>query len=88
MSYSSHIFADRIVNIVATGPMVRLELGVMKPPAAEGQPPQLEVTQTVVMPLEGFLPSMGLMEDLVRKLVGAGVLTVNPPSPTNPVEPV
>jgi hypothetical protein len=79
MSYSSHIFADRIVNIVVTGPIVRLELGVIKTPAAEGQNPQLEVTQTVVMPLEGFMPSLGMMEEVVKKLMEAGVLKVNPP---------
>jgi hypothetical protein len=78
MSISSCIFADHIVNIAVTGPLVRIELGTLQRPAAEGQKPQLVPTQTLVMPLEGFVNSFGMLESVVKKLVDSGVIAKQP----------
>jgi hypothetical protein len=80
-------FADRIVNIAVTGPLVRLELGVMQPPMAEGQKPQLVPTEALVMPLEGLVASMGMLEALIKKLVADGVLRVQAPASATAPDP-
>lgn len=43
MHDSSHIFADRLVNIAVTGPLVRIELSTIQLPTAEGQKPRLQL---------------------------------------------
>lgn len=87
MTQPSHTFADRLINISVTGNLIRLELGTLQPPAAEGQKPQLVATQTLVMPLEGFLPSFGMMEEVLKKLITAGVLKLQPPDGKPPSAP-
>jgi len=39
----------------------------------------LELSSTIVMPLEGMLASMSMLEDLLRKLAKDGVIKVTPP---------
>ena len=78
MSNAPHIFADRLLNLAMTGPLLRIELGTMQAPAAEGQKPQLVPSQTLVMPLDGFLASFGMMEAMVKKLVADGVVKAQP----------
>lgn len=78
MANSSHLFADRLINIAVTGPLLRLELGTMHAPAKEGEKPQLLPSQTLVMPLDGFLASFGMMEAMVKKLVADGVVKTQP----------
>jgi hypothetical protein len=68
------LYADRIVNIAVTGPLVRIELGAMKLPSGEGQKPEILSVETLVIPLDGFLQSFGLMETVVKKLVADGVI--------------
>lgn len=77
MSNSDHLFADRLVNIAVTGPLVRIELGAMQLPIAEGQKPQLLPTQTLVMPLDGFVQSFAMMESVIKRLVADGILKQN-----------
>lgn len=74
MPDSSHLFADRLVNIAVTGSLVRIELGAMQLPTAEGQKPQLLPTQTLVMPLDGFVASFSMMESVIKRLVKDGVI--------------
>lgn len=74
MSNSPHLFSDRIVNLSITGPLVRIELGAMQLPTAEGQKPQLLPTQTLVMPLDGFVASFGMMESVIKRLMADGVI--------------
>lgn len=86
MTPSNHTFADRLINIAITGNLIRLEFGTLQAPKAEGQKPQLVATQTLVMPLEGFLPSFGMMDTIVKKLVADGVIKSQAPqgSPPDP----
>lgn len=76
----THSFADRIVNVAVTGPMVRIELGVLNRPESKDQPFLLEPNQVLVMPLEGFVNSFGMLEALMNKLVEDGVLKPTAPS--------
>ena len=78
MPNSPHLFSDRIVNLSVTGPLVRIELGTLQLPTAEGQKPQLVASQTLVMPLEGFVQSFGMMEGIVKRLVADGVIKTQP----------
>jgi hypothetical protein len=75
---SSASFADRIVNIAVTGPMIRIELGTLVLPTEEGATQKLVPSQTLVMPLDGFLVSFGMLESVVRKLVADGVVKPRP----------
>lgn len=70
----THAFADRIVNVAVTGAMVRIEFGVLNRPESKDKPFQLEPSQVLVMPLEGFVNSFGILEALMKKLVEDGVL--------------
>lgn len=83
MTPTASIFADRLTNITVTGNLIRLEFGTLQPATAEGQQPQLAASQTLVMPLEGFLPSFGMMDTVLKKLTEAGVLKFQP-APDSP----
>lgn len=69
--------ADTILNIAVTGPVIRIDLGTLLPQGtgADGKP-QLKATMTqeLVMPLEGFVRSMGMQEQVIRKLLADVVL--------------
>jgi hypothetical protein len=73
-----HVYADRIVNVAVTGPLVRLELGALAANPDDPAKPTLQPTQTVVLPLDGFLASFGLMESLMKKLLADGVIKPRP----------
>ena len=74
MGNLTHIFADRIVNVAVTGAMVRIKFGVLNRPENKDEALQLEPNQVLVMPLEGFVNSIGMLEALMNKLVEDGVL--------------
>lgn len=73
-------FADTILNIALTGPLVRLDLGTVT--AVPGHNGQQELratpTQQLVMPLDGFVRAFGLQEGLIKKLIADGVLKAQP----------
>jgi hypothetical protein len=77
MPNSSHLFTDRRFNIAVTGSLVRIELGTMQLPTTKEQKPQLFPTQTLVMPLDGFVASFGMMESVIKRLMDDGVLKQN-----------
>jgi hypothetical protein len=76
-------YADTILNIAVTGPLIRIDLGTLLPQGtgSDGKP-QLKATMTqqLVMPLEGFVRSMGVQEQVIRKLLADGVLKATPAS--------
>ena len=78
---SPHIFADRMLNVAVTGPLVRIELGTMQMPTGEGQTPQLQATETLVLPLDGFLASYSMLESVVKKMLADGMVTPRQPEP-------
>jgi len=74
MTTSSQLFADRIVNLAITGPLVRLELGVLKLTEGSEKPTSFVPTQTLVMPLDGFVESFGMLEQAMKKLAESGLV--------------
>lgn len=70
------LFADHILNISVTGPLVRIDLGTnVTATDAEGKPALNTIrSQQLVMPLEGFLRAFALQEGVVKKLIADGVL--------------
>ena len=78
MSVLPHLYADRLLNVAVTGNLLRIELGTLHAPAKEGEKPQLLPGQTLVMPLDGFLASFGMMEAVVKKMIADGVVKTQP----------
>ena len=74
MTTTSQLFADSIVNLAITGPLIRLELGVALPTDGNDKPSGFVPTQTLVMPLEGFVNSYGMLEQAMKKLVESGLV--------------
>ncbi|MBL8488770.1 MAG: hypothetical protein JNK22_16985 [Rhodocyclaceae bacterium] len=73
-------FADTVGNITVTGGLVRIDFVSLAPrqPEDPQAPRQFEITQRVVLPMDGFLRGMAAQQDMMKKLVDAGVLTMKP----------
>ena len=75
-------YADTILNITVTGSLIRIDLGTLNP--VKGESENLEqrpnVTQHLVMPIEGFARSFGIQEQVINQLVKDGVLKKQPES--------
>jgi hypothetical protein len=78
MNQPIHTFADRLTEITVTGNLIRLEFATMKTPISEGQPPQYVASQTIVLPLEGFMDAFRTMQAMLQQLTSAGVLKFQP----------
>jgi hypothetical protein len=74
-------FADGLLNIAVTGPLVRIDFGTATAVTnAEGkQDVRLIPSQQVVMPMEGFVRAFDIQERLMKKLIAEGVLKVQAP---------
>ena len=71
------IFADGIGQIHFAGNMVRFDFMTLQPDP-EGGAPKPEYNERIIMPPHGFLAAFNSMQQLIDKLVDAGVLTKNP----------
>ena len=73
-------FADTILNISLTGALVRIDFGTIVPVtnAAGAQEVRATQTQQLVMPLDGFVQSFGIQEQVIRKLLADGLVKANP----------
>jgi hypothetical protein len=71
-------FADAFGNITVTGTVVRIDLVTFSGQGADGKP-QFERSGRIVLPLEGFLRSFSMCEDMVGKLVKSGVVNRKAP---------
>ncbi len=71
------IFADGIGQIHFAGNMVRFDFMTLQP-GADGAAPTPEYNERIIMPPQGFLAAFNSMQQLIDKLVEAGVLTKNP----------
>ncbi len=80
------IYADAFENILVHNGMVRIDLGSYSlDRQIEGEPPSLELTGRLVMPIDGFARAFGGMEQIIRQLVDAGVIEpVTAPGATPP----
>lgn len=70
------IFADGIGQIHFAGGMVRYDFVTLQP-GKEGEAPTPESNVRVIMPPQGFLAAFNSMQQLIDKLVDAGVLQKN-----------
>jgi hypothetical protein len=70
------IFADGIGQIHFAGGMVRFDLVTLQP-QEEGKAPIPEPTLRLIMPPQGFLAAFDSMQQLINKLVDAGMLKKN-----------
>lgn len=81
------LFADTISNIAVTGPLVRIEFAatVLTQNAEGKQDARLVPNQQIVLPLEGFVRSVGIQEQIVRRLIADGVIKTQPATGAAPV---
>lgn len=70
------IFADGIGQIHFAGGMVRFDFVTLQP-EADGKTPTPVVNERIIMPPQGFLGAFNSMQQLIDKLVSAGVLKKN-----------
>lgn len=70
------IFADGIGQIHFAGGMVRFDFVTLQP-EADGKAPTPVVNERIIMPPQGFLNAFNSMQQLIDKLLEAGVLQKN-----------
>ena len=80
---TEELYSDGFANIVVTGTIVRIDLMALAGQDAEGKP-RFEVRKRLIMPLDGFLRSYAMSDDIVNKLQKAGIVNrrTPPPEPT------
>ncbi|MPM24172.1 hypothetical protein SDC9_70653 [bioreactor metagenome] len=74
------IFADGIGQIHFAGAMVRFDFVTLQP-EAEGKAPVPQASLRIIMPPQGFLNAFNSMQQLIDKLLEAGVLQKNEAAP-------
>jgi hypothetical protein len=76
---NQEIFADAVSAIHVNGNLVRIDLMTRQPQLkSENGQPVFDISRRIIMPLEGFVQSLTVQQDVVNKLVAAGVLRRNP----------
>lgn len=76
MDNKTEIFADGIGQIHFAGGMVRFDFMTLQP-GEDGKAPVPAVRERVIMPPQGFLNSFNAMQQLIDKLLEAGILQKN-----------
>lgn len=76
MAEKKEIFADGIGQIHFAGNMVRFDFVTIQP-EEEGKAPVPQSCFRVIMPPQGFLSAFNSMQQLIDKLVEAGVIQKN-----------
>ncbi|MBU2700959.1 hypothetical protein Ga0466249_002070 [Sporomusaceae bacterium BoRhaA] len=72
---NQEIFADAISAIHVTGQLVRIDLMTVQPQLkSDNGQPVVDISKRIIMPLEGFIQSLNVQDNLVTQLVAAGVL--------------
>lgn len=77
---AEELYSDGFANIVVTGTIVRIDLMALAGQDAQGKP-RFEVRRRLVMPLDGFLRSYAMSDDVINKLQKAGVISRRNPPP-------
>jgi hypothetical protein len=76
---NQEIFADSVSAIHVTGNLVRIDLMTHQPQLkSDNGQPVFDISRRIIMPLEGFVQSLAIQEDIVNKLIAAGVMKRNP----------
>lgn len=76
MDEKKEIYADGIGQIHFAGAMVRFDFITLQP-EADGKAPTPQSNMRIIMPPQGFLSAFNSMQQLIDKLVEAGVLKKN-----------
>ena len=76
METKKEIFADGIGQIHFAAGMVRFDF-VTLPPEEDGKAPVPQSNIRIIMPPQGFLGAYNSMEQLIDKLLDAGILQKN-----------
>jgi hypothetical protein len=79
------IFADGIGQIHFAGSMVRFDFVTLQP-EADGKDPIPQSNMRIIMPPQGFLSAFNSMQQLIDKLLDAGVLQKNEAKKNEAVE--
>jgi len=77
---AEELYSDGFANITVTGTIVRIDLMALAGQDAQGKP-RFEVRRRLVMPIDGFLRSYAMAEDVVNKLTKAGIVNKRTPPP-------
>ena len=80
MDCKNEIFADGIGQVHFAGNMVRFDFVTLQPEES-GKAPVPQSNIRVIMPPQGFLAAFNSMQQLIDRLVEAGVLQKNEPAP-------
>lgn len=76
---NTEIFADGISAIHITGNLVRIDLMTVQPHLnSDNGQPVVEVSKRIIMPLEGFVQSLAVQENIINQLIDAGIIKKNP----------
>ncbi|HPX62098.1 MAG TPA: hypothetical protein PLN25_10080 [Deltaproteobacteria bacterium] len=76
---NQEIFADGISAIHVTGGLVRIDLMSVQPQLkSDNGQPVVEINRRIIMPLEGFMQSLNVQQQIVQQLLQSGVLKENP----------
>ena len=76
MDKNKEVFADGIGQIHFAGGMVRFDFVTLQP-TEDGKNPVPEANLRIIMPPQGFLGAFNSMQQLIDKLLEAGVLQKN-----------
>ena len=78
---TDQIFVDQIIDIAVTSGVVRIDMAALSPTerGPDGKP-ALQFRQRVVMPIDGFLKSEGIIQRMIDVLVTNGVVTRTAPA--------
>ncbi|WP_371379078.1 hypothetical protein [Sporomusa aerivorans] len=80
---NKEIFADGISAIHVTGNLVRIDFLTVQPQLkSDNGQPVVEINQRLIMPLEGFIQSLSIQQDIVQKLINTGVIKQADPKAT------
>jgi len=79
----NNVYCDEIGNIAITGTIVRFELVTLSASDKDAVgKPQLVNSQTVIMPLDGFLRGAARLQGVVQELEKKGVIKRETPKDT------
>lgn len=75
---NQEIYADAISAVHVTGSIVRIDLMTLQPQLkSENGQPVVDISRRLIMPLDGFVQSLNVQDNIVKQLLEAGVLTKN-----------
>jgi hypothetical protein len=73
-------YIDGIGNVSVVNGMAHINLVVVRPPSAEGQQPQIETVQHLVMPLPNFVRLCAEMAGHLQRMEQKGLITRREPT--------